>query len=248
MTQVTILTCCGNVENPVNNILYNCIYKTYNACSLCRNIPFQRVMEALKSYEDMIKNWTYRENLVSNRDVDNLWTKHFLPSLKPLELGLIPESSLCLDAGSGAGFPGIPIGLFRRDISLALCESRRKRALFLKEAVKALPLDNTVILNCRLEEVEEKYDIVMSRAMGKPHEVYGKLIERLKPGGRLLLWTAKSVPDEFPGCKAESYDIPNAGKLISLTAFVYLENSGSVNTRAANFHSKLWRVAIKDPP
>ncbi len=204
------------MDNLVESSIYSCLLNIYNRFSVDSTGGFDRILERLKTYYELIKHWTCRENLVSAADVDNLWIKHIVPSLHPLRLELIPPSASCLDAGSGAGFPGLPIKLFRGDISLDLCESRRKRALFLKEAVRTLKLENTRVLHQRLEEVEERYDIVLSRAMGKPGEVYRLLLERLKPGGTALLWTAKSAPENFPECEVQSYDIPQAGKLLSL--------------------------------
>ncbi|MBL7192081.1 16S rRNA (guanine(527)-N(7))-methyltransferase RsmG [bacterium] len=165
----------------------------------------------------MIRNWTYRHNLVSRRDVDNLWKKHFIPSLKPLELGLIEESAMCIDAGSGAGFPGLPIKIFRPDIIMHLCDSNRKKALFLKQVVSELGLQNTEIFNCRLEKVDSKYDLLVSRAMGKPKETYRDFMSHVNDGGKVIIWTAKSISDDFPGCKVKSYDIEASGKLICLS-------------------------------
>jgi len=204
------------VEKIVDNVIYNYFISIYN-----NNLKYFReepeiVLSHFYKYQAMVKNWTYRHNLVSPGDVDNLWKKHFIPSLKPLESGLIDESAVCVDAGSGAGFPRLPIKIFRPDITMHLCDSNRKRALFLQQVVSELKLKNIEILNCRLEKVDTNYDILVSRAMGKPKETYREFMGHVNDGGKALIWTAKSVSENFPGCSVESFDIENSGKLLCL--------------------------------
>ena len=200
----------------MNDFVYNYLLKAYKSSYTDDENGFDELLKRFETYQALIKNWTWRANLVSSRDVENLWKKHFIPSLKPLELGLIPPASFCLDAGSGAGFPGIPIKLCRPDIEIHLCESRRKRALFLREVVEALSLEKTRVIHSRLEIVKDKYDVILSRAMGKPNEIYSELLEKLKPEGRIFLWTAGNTPAIFPGSKSWSFDIMGAGKMLYL--------------------------------
>lgn len=197
--------------------LYNYLLSVYDVCPGCKREGLESVLNHFHKYETLIKHRTYKHNLVSERDVDNLWIKHFVPSLKPLELGLIGESALCIDAGSGAGFPGLPLKIFRPDIRMHLCDSNRKRALFLKEVINELGLQNIEVFNTRLENIESKYDVLVSRAMGKPKDTYKTIMNTLNEGGKALIWTAKSISEDFPGYCVSSHDIENSGKLICLT-------------------------------
>ena len=205
------------MDKIIDETVYSCLLKHYSNCNAVFDEGFRGVLGHLMRYQTLIKNWTYRDNLVSPHDVENLWKKHFLPSLKPLELGWIHKSALCLDAGSGAGLPGIPLKIFRPDITIHLCDSNRKKALFLREAVESLSLVNTEVIHRRVEDIEDEYDVVISRAMGKPEEIYEILISRLKKKGSALIWTAKSAKENFPGCDFESNDIEFGGKLLRLT-------------------------------
>ena len=205
-----------NVDNIVDNILYDYLLIIYakNSSISCESL--EAAVKQLNRYESLLKDWSCRLNLVSSGDVDNLWIKHFMPSLKPLELGLIGSEDVCLDAGSGAGLPGIPIKIVSPGITVHLCESKRKRALFLRQALKILELENAVVLNTRVENIEGEYDVVMSRAMGKPEEVFPKLRRLVKPKGKMLFWTASSTQDNFGDCEAEEFNIEGGGKLVQI--------------------------------
>ena len=153
-------------------------------------------------------------NLVSNNDVENLWKKHFLPSLKPLELNLIPDNSHCLDAGSGAGFPGMPIKLMRKDISLDLCESNRKKCLFLRELLTKLRVSGVNVIHNRVEELTGGYDVIFTRAAGKPKFMMELLLPLLNPHGKLLIWTAGIYSPRLLGTEVKAADIENGGRLL----------------------------------
>jgi len=207
------------MDNYTKKYITDYISSIYSQKRSVLNAELGRVTGQFKKYQALIKYWTYRRNLVSTGDVDNLWIKHFIPSLKPLELRLIPENSEVLDAGSGAGFPGIPIKIMRPDIYLTLCDSNRKRALFLKETVEQLGLKETLVVNDRIENLDKQYDIILSRAMGKPQDIYQRLLRLTKSGGRVFIWTSKFNSEKFCDLKVESFDIPGAGKLL------YIENN-----------------------
>jgi 16S rRNA (guanine527-N7)-methyltransferase len=205
------------VEESVDKSTYTYLLNIYNSNIDVVGGSFETLLERFKRYQLLLKNWTYKVNLVSDSDVENLWKKHFLPSLMPLELMLIPNNSMCLDAGSGAGLPGIPIKLFRPDIHLDLCEANRKKSLFLTEVIKALDLRQAKVYNERIEMIADKYDLIFSRALGKPDYVFDMLKDKLNPGGFILIWTSKSYSRKIKNCIEKSFDIPHSGKLLKLT-------------------------------
>ncbi len=204
------------METNVDNRVISYISRIYKKFSLEDNIGFAAVLRRFVDYEANIKHWTYRQNLVSSADVENLWKKHFIPSLKPLELDLIESNATCMDAGSGAGFPGIPIKIMLPDIRLTLVESNRKKSLFLRQTIEKLGLDDINVRNCRVEQIEGKFAVVMSRAMGKPQLILNILSERLADGGKMILWTAREAKISISGFKVESFNIKGAGKLVVL--------------------------------
>ncbi|MBC8278139.1 MAG: 16S rRNA (guanine(527)-N(7))-methyltransferase RsmG [FCB group bacterium] len=206
-----------NVEKGVDKFIVSCFIDTYDHIPASNNQTFEEIVARFRVYESLIKRWNKRNNIVSRHDVENLWKKHFIPSIKPLETDLIPEKSVCLDAGSGGGFPGFPIAIFRNDIKLTMCDSNRKKTLFLRSSASKLALSNVTVINRRIETIEEKYQIVLSRGMGKPDVVVPLLADKIDDDGKIILWTNKDAAESFDGFRTKSYDIRDGGKLMVIT-------------------------------
>ena len=81
-------------------------------------------------------------NLTGITDEDGVIEKHFLDSLLPLKTGRIGNGTRCLDVGSGAGFPGIPLAIMAPHATFVLADSLQKRIAFLDEVIEFLHLDN----------------------------------------------------------------------------------------------------------
>src|SRR5437879_10907047 len=94
--------------------------------------------------------WNRRIPLTGARGLPSLLRNHAIDSLAPA--AHIPRTGLVIDVGSGAGFPGIVLACLRPDLEIALIESRRRRASFLREAIRAIPLPAARILEMRAEE------------------------------------------------------------------------------------------------
>src|SRR5208282_2988874 len=101
------------------------------------------------------------------------------------------------DVGSGAGFPGIPIKLWARNIALTLIESNQKKAAFLKEVARSLILTNINIQNARAEDLPSdlSFDIVTLRAVERFVEVLPAAARLMAPSGRLALLLGSSQLD-----------------------------------------------------
>lgn len=200
----------------MDNFATDYILKIYKCSQCCDNITSEYVLKSFASYENMLKKGNLRKNIIGPSEVDNLWKKHFIPSLKPLEENLIPSASVCLDAGSGAGFPAIPLKILRPDLNFTLCEANRQKTLFLQKVGSGLNLKNLKVLHSRVENLKGAFDIVTSRAMGKPQLVVPLLQGLVKSGGKLLLWTFKEAEESYEGFSTAAYDIQYGGKLLVL--------------------------------
>ena len=136
--------------------------------------------------------------LVSKQDKGRLDEQHLQPSLEAL--GLIPESGHLLDVGSGGGFPGIPIAIYRPDLSVTLVESNERKASFLKRVSRETELNNLNVLNLRVESLDEThsglYDIITARAVAPIPELISWTRTLQKPSGRWLLWKGQNWRDE----------------------------------------------------
>src|SRR5437870_5256771 len=107
-------------------------------------------VDRLARFLDLLAVWNRRIHLTGARGLPSLVRNHAIDSLAPA--AHIPRTGLVIDVGSGAGFPGIVIACLRPDLEIALIESRRRRASFLREAIRAIPLPAARALEMRAEE------------------------------------------------------------------------------------------------
>jgi 16S rRNA (guanine527-N7)-methyltransferase len=161
----------------------------------------ERDLASISTYIDILRKWNARINLTAIRDEDEILTRHFGESLFAAA-HLFPERKCnknpvptLADVGSGAGFPGIPIKLWARDISLTLIESNHKKATFLREVIRSITLTDVNIKNDRAEEVQAEFDFVTLRAVEQFENVLPVANTLLARSGRLvLLISSAQVP------------------------------------------------------
>ena len=143
----------------------------------------------IEAYRETLLLWNSKMNLVSLQSELDLPVRHFIDSLTLLPY-LPAGPGTLLDIGSGAGFPAIPVKIFRKDLHVTLLEASRKKCSFLKEVIRRLGLRDMTVLNCRLEELlkmdpRPSFDRIISRATLKLPELVELGVPLLKPGGVL---------------------------------------------------------------
>jgi 16S rRNA (guanine527-N7)-methyltransferase len=115
----------------------------------------------------VLATWNRSLRLTGERDRRTILTRHVVDSLAPV--ACLPVTGRVIDVGSGAGFPGIVLGCARPDLELLLVEPRRRRASFLGEVVRTLPLPSASVICARAEDlagdVRGTGDVVISRAL-----------------------------------------------------------------------------------
>ena len=127
--------------------------------------------------------------------------KHVLDSVLPWKL--FAGAASVLDAGSGAGFPGIPLALALPHVHFTLAESIGKKARFLEYAVAELSLSNATVRAQRAEEIPRSgersggMDVITARALGPVSRVTGLFAPALRRGLRVLLYKGPDVPQEI---------------------------------------------------
>jgi 16S rRNA (guanine527-N7)-methyltransferase len=143
--------------------------------------------EKFAAYLALLQKWNARTNLTAIRDEEGILSRHFVESI--LCAHKLPENIVSLlDFGSGAGFPGLPIALIRKEISVTLAESQNKKAAFLREAVRTLDL-NTKVHSARAETLILKFDCVTLRAVDNMAQAIPAAIQLLSPAGWLAIMT-----------------------------------------------------------
>ncbi len=139
-------------------------------------------IEQLYGHFKLLSHWNQRINLTSIRDLDTAVLRHYCESL--FFASRLPKSFVSIaDIGSGAGFPGIPIAVLRPDCRVTLIESIQKKAVFLREATRGW--ENVRVISRRAEEVEERFDLLVARAVS-PKDIV-RLVPRLAPAVALLI-------------------------------------------------------------
>ncbi len=136
--------------------------------------------------------------LIGPREAPRLWDRHLLNCAVLAEL--IPTGAVVADVGSGAGLPGIVLGVARPDLSVTLIDSLARRTTFLTEVVDELRLDHVTVVRGRAEELAgqlESMDVVTARAVAPLDRLARWCLPLLPVGGRLLAMKGASASDEI---------------------------------------------------
>jgi 16S rRNA (guanine527-N7)-methyltransferase len=187
-------------------------------------------------YLGLLLRWNARTSLTAIRVPEQIVTRHFGESLFaarkifPAGNGSLTLTSSLADVGSGAGFPGLPIKLWAPQLQVTLIESQKKKATFLREAVRALRLAGVEVRSSRAELVTETFDVVTLRAVERFDEVVVIAAGLVRPGGRLGLLIGEDqvakTGEVLPVLKWENpVPVPNSKRRVVLVGVVPEESS-----------------------
>ena len=115
--------------------------------------------------ELLYKDWNSKINVISRKDIDELYLRHVLHSLSIAKLISFKDGTCILDVGTGGGFPGIPLAILFPNCKFHLVDSIQKKINIVNNVVQELDLKNVKTSASRVEAVSEKYDFVVSRAV-----------------------------------------------------------------------------------
>lgn len=124
-----------------------------------------RQIEQLNQLDELYRTWNARINVISRKDIDNLYEHHVLHSLAIAKAIHFQPGTTVLDFGTGGGFPGIPLAIMFPDCHFKLIDGTGKKILVVNEVRKALGLTNVTAQQIRGEEEKGQYDFVVSRAV-----------------------------------------------------------------------------------
>ncbi|HDZ13930.1 hypothetical protein LCGC14_0959730 [marine sediment metagenome] len=164
--------------------------------------------------EDLYKDWNQKINVVSRKDIDELYLRHVLHSLGIAKLQQFNPNTSILDVGTGGGFPGVPLAILNPEVHFTLVDSIGKKIKVVDEVVAGLRLENITTINDRVETVAEKFDFIVSRAVAAMptfvHWVKGKIKkESVHPRKNGILYLkGGDLGEELEGYKtAETFDL-----------------------------------------
>lgn len=129
---------------------------------------------------DLYVEWNTKINVISRKDIDNLYINHVLHSLGIAKVNTFKKGATVLDVGTGGGFPGIPLAILFPDTHFHLVDSIGKKITVVKEVAKGVGLQNVTAEQIRAEQVKGKYDFVVSRAVTRLKEFYSWIHQKVK--------------------------------------------------------------------
>ena len=129
--------------------------------------------------QELYKDWNLKINVVSRKDIEELYLRHVLHSLGIAKIQEFKPGANILDVGTGGGFPGIPLAILFPETNFHLVDSIGKKIKVVDEVVEGLQLKNVKTINARVEEIKGNYDFILSRAVAAMptfvHWVKGKI-------------------------------------------------------------------------
>ncbi|MDC9724248.1 MAG: 16S rRNA (guanine(527)-N(7))-methyltransferase RsmG [Urechidicola sp.] len=176
----------------------------------------QHQISQFEQLETLYKEWNAQINVVSRKDIDELYLRHVLHSLAISKVQPLLDGSSILDIGTGGGFPGIPLAILFPKTNFYLVDSIGKKIKVVNEISSALGLQNVKAEHLRAEKVKGQFDFIVSRAVTNMNDfvkwtkgkIKKKSNHKLKNG--ILYLKGGDLTEElknFP--KATLYDLPN---------------------------------------
>lgn len=155
----------------------------------------RETVEKYQLYLMELEKWNRALSLVQKSTLAEFWSRHVLDSLQIIPY--IGKESSVIDIGAGAGFPGMVLAIAGVE-NITLCESNRKKCIFLEE-IKRITQTDVEVINCRVEDIKDrKFDLVISRACSSISQLlqYGSFVSR-ETNSRFLLHKGVSYLEEI---------------------------------------------------
>ncbi len=134
--------------------------------------------------EALYQDWNLKINVVSRKDIDELYLRHVLHSLAISKLISFKDGTKIMDVGTGGGFPGIPLAIMFPECSFHLVDSIAKKLKVVNEVAEGLGLTNVKTTHSRVEDIDDTYDFIVSRAVAAMptfvHWIKGKIAKPQK--------------------------------------------------------------------
>lgn len=134
-----------------------------------------------KQLELLYKDWNSKINVISRKDIDELYLRHVLHSLAIAKVIQFKPETKVLDVGTGGGFPGIPLAILFPEVSFHLVDSINKKLKVVTGVAESIGLNNIKTSHSRVEAIDGKYDFVVSRAVTAMPEFVNWVKNKISP-------------------------------------------------------------------
>ncbi len=166
--------------------------KLEKSCNALNFKVSEENQQKLLVYLEQLKKWNKTYNLTAITDPEKMLSHHIMDSIVVSPFVLAERIA---DVGTGAGLPGIPLAILHRDKQFLLVDSNGKKVRFMRHVAHLLGLKNVVAKHSRVELVEEKVDMVLSRAFASLQDMISSTVHLLEKGGEFLAMKGK-VPQQ----------------------------------------------------
>jgi 16S rRNA (guanine527-N7)-methyltransferase len=140
-------------------------------------------VEQFSSLGPLYGLWNQRINVISRKDIENLYLHHVLHSLALSRIIRFNPGAIIIDAGTGGGFPGIPLAILFPDVQFMLVDSIAKKTRVVETIAREISLSNCTVKNMRLETLVDRADFVVCRAVAEIPTLYGWVKKNIISGG-----------------------------------------------------------------
>ena len=188
-------------------------------------------IEQFQKLSDLYNDWNAKINVISRKDIDELYTKHVLHSLAIAKIQKFEHGTYVLDVGTGGGFPGIPLAILFPETRFYLIDVILKKINVVKAVAEALELKNVKAEQIRAENVKGDFDFIVSRAVTNMPDFVSWIKDKIKKQQKhelkngILYLKGGDLTEElkdFP--KATEYNITDffGGEFFETKKVVYL--------------------------
>lgn len=160
-------------------------------------------LNQLEKYYQLLISWNEKMNLTAITEPEEVAVKHMVDSLLGYDANWFPQKAKVIDVGTGAGFPGLVLKIFRPDLRLTLLDSLNKRLVFLAEVIDSLGLSEVELIHDRAEdaarkpELREQFAIATSRAVARLNVLSEYCLPFVQKGGYFLAFKGREAREEL---------------------------------------------------
>ena len=175
----------------------------------------EKQIKQFSQLQDLYNEWNSQINVISRKDMENLYLKHVLHSLAIAKVVSFADGTKVLDVGTGGGFPGIPLAILFPNVEFLLVDSIGKKIKVVNEVANSIDLKNLKAEHKRAEQVNGQFDFVVSRAVTRMKVFHQWVRKRISTKQRNFLFNGilylkgGDLTEELKGIKnVELYNIP----------------------------------------
>ena len=176
----------------------------------------EKQIRQFSQLQELYNEWNSQINVISRKDMENLYLKHVLHSLAIAKVVSFADGTKVLDVGTGGGFPGVPLAILFPNVDFLLVDSIGKKIKVVNEVANSIGLKNLRAEHKRAEQVNGQFDFVVSRAVTRMKVFHQWVIKRISTKQRNILFNGilylkgGDLTEELKGIKnVELYNIPD---------------------------------------